>query len=531
MELLTMILVDDEPIILKGLMETYDWERMGFRVVGAARNGEAALAMIEERKPDLVLTDVRMKKMDGLTLIEKTRALGADKTDFVVISAYRDFEYAKKACQNGALSYLVKPIDEDELERTMAEVYEKCTEKKFKQKNYSIWEKILLEDKDNFLNQMLGRYLDGGIEEAELKDFFDSLHRKQELEHYFVVAAVGIDLACRVVSQKEYEMKQYLLETQLYKKLKEKYPVWTWKGPEGASCYIVDLGPTPRAEGLRGILMGLRFEMKTDLVSALSNPEQGITGLKRASLQVLRLFEVASETGAGLLTVRENAENSGKPQYSLEVQTQILNAVRKNDKVQLKSAYEKFIYTLPSDEETAKVYLHRLAVRGEFSLEDSGALTVQMRSSFRSFYSMLENVTLLKLVDVLYHLLQSVVEQRLQSERLPSEEYFKDYIPAAVAYIMEHLQDEELSITSVSESVYLNPVYFGRMFKKMMNVSFKRFVQNARIEKAKELLLEEKESIAGICLKVGIPNPSYFSQLFKQSTGVLPSEYKRSLGK
>lgn len=531
MELLTMILVDDEPIILKGLLETYDWERMGFRVVGSARNGEAALGLIQELQPDLVLTDVRMKKMDGLTLMEKAHAQGCEDTDFVVISAYRDFEYAQKACQNGALSYLVKPIDEEELERTMAAVYEKCTEKKFKQKNYSIWEKILLEDRENFLKQMLNRYLEGGIDAAELADFFESLQRSGELQHYFLVAAVGIDLACRVVSQKEYEMKQYLLETQLYKKLKEKYPVWSWKCPEGATCYIVDLGETPRTEGLRGILMGLRFEMKTDLISALSNPEWGLEGLKRACSQVLRLYEVASETGAGMLTVRENSEESGKTQYSLEIQTQILNAVRKNDRAQLKGAYEKFIYTLPSDEEAAKVYLHRLAVRGEFSLEDSGALNERMRSGFHSFYSMLENVALLKLVDVLYQLLQSVVEQRLQSEILPSEEYFKDYIPAALTYIMEHLHEEDLAITSVSESVYLNPVYFGRMFKKTMNVPFKRFVQNARIEKAKELLLEEKESIAGICLKVGIPNPSYFSQLFKQSTGVLPSEYKRSLGK
>ena len=120
MELLTMILVDDEPIILKGLLETYDWERMGFRVVGSARNGEAALELIQELQPDLVLTDVRMKKMDGLTLMEKAHAQGCEDTDFVVISAYRDFEYAQKACQNGALSYLVKPIDEEELERAIA---------------------------------------------------------------------------------------------------------------------------------------------------------------------------------------------------------------------------------------------------------------------------------------------------------------------------------------------------------------------------------------------------------------------------
>lgn len=529
MELLTMILVDDEPIILKGLLETYDWTRMGFRVVGAAKNGEAALELIREKQPDVVLTDVRMKRMDGLTLIERAKAEGA-KSSFVVISAYRDFEYAQKACQNGALSYLVKPIEEDELERTMSEVYEHCAEKKFKEKNYSIWEKILLEDKDNFLNQMLGRYLDEGISESEIEDLFTSLHRQDELNHYFAIAAVGIDLACRVKDQKEFEMKQYLLETQLYKKLKEKYRIWTKKSQDGASCYIVDLGDSNRAEGLKGILMGARLEFKTDLVSALAGPECGFSGMKTAYRQVLRLFEAASEAGAGLLTASEpGAESGAKTQYSLDVETQMLSAIRKNDTEQLKKMYEKFIFTLPNEENAAKVYLHRLAVRTEFYMEDIGVSTDQIQKSFRNFYHMLDQITLLKLIDVLYQLFCSVIEQRLKSDVLPAEEYFKDYISQAISYINEHLSEETLSITEVSESVFLNPVYFGRMFKKVMNVSFKRYVQNIRLEKAKELLLGEQETIAEVCLKVGIPNPSYFSQLFKQSTGLLPSEYKRSL--
>lgn len=277
MELLTMILVDDEPIILKGLLETYNWAGMGFSVVGTAKNGADALRLIEEKQPDVALTDVRMKKMDGLTLIERVKEAGW-KTSFVVLSAYRDFEYAQKACRHGALSYLVKPIEEDELERTMAEVYELCTEKKFKEKNYTIWERILLEDKDNFLNQMLERYLEDGISEEELADFFRSLHRQEELEHYFAVVAVGIDLACRVANQKEYEMKQYLLETRLQKKLKENYRIWTQKGSGQTACYVVDLGSSPELEGVKETLLGQRQELKNELVSALSAPRRGIAG-------------------------------------------------------------------------------------------------------------------------------------------------------------------------------------------------------------------------------------------------------------
>ena len=529
MELLTLVIVDDEPIILKGLTETYDWENMGFQVIGSARDGEAALELIREKEPDVVMTDVRMKRMDGLTLIEKSKEAGL-KTMFVVISAYRDFDYAKKACQIGALSYLLKPIEDEELKETMQDVYEKCTQEKFKERNYNLWEKILVEDRDNFLNQMLGRYLDEGISEEEMLDFFMSLDRKKESAHYFAVVIAGIDLARQVVNQKEFDMKQYLLESGLLKKLSEHYQVWTRKMTDmNGTCYIVDLKTENSAEKLKGILTALRLEMKTDLICAMSVPAKGLTGMKSAYRQAIGLYEMASEAGAGFLEAGEHHEFAKKSQYSLDVETQILASMRKNARPQLKKAYEKFIYTLPNEENTARVYLRRLAVRVEFTMEEAYGMTNEMQTSFSNFYHILEQVVITKLVDVLYQLLLSLMDQRLEQDFNPSDEYFKDYIPTAIEYIKEHLHEETLSITEVSESVYLNPVYFGRMFKKIMNMPFKRYVQQIRLERAKEMLLEEKESIAGICLKVGIPNQSYFTQLFKQNTGTLPSEYKRSL--
>lgn len=528
MEHLTLFLVDDEPIILKGLMETYDWERMGFEVVGCARDGTEALEKIKTSTPDVVLTDVRMKKMDGLALIEAAKELGV-ATNFVVISAYRDFEYAKKACQNGALSYLVKPIDEEELERTMAEIYELCTDKKFKEKNYSLWEKIIMEDQDNFLQQMLEKYLDEAMNEKEMADFFVSLSKEEQMEHYYAVVAAGIDIAKRVVNQKEFDMKQYVLESRLYKTIKEKYPVWKKKTSEGVTCYIVDLGNEDRTELLKRMLTVLRSELKEDMISTLSNSGKGLEGLKNAYEQAIHLFEMAAEAGAGVLTMDGKENLKTRRQYSIDVETQLLGAFRKNDAVQLKKTFEKFIYTLPEDENAVRVYLKRLAVRVEFALEDSFGLTEEMTSSFQNFYDAAGQVTISKAVSILYQLFVRVIELRSQMEETSSEKYFRDYIPVALEYIQEHLHEEDLSITSVSEHVYLNSVYFGRIFKNVMEMSFKRYVQNMRMEKAKEMIQEDRESIVNISSAVGIPNPSYFSQLFKQYTGVNPSEYKRSL--
>lgn len=527
MELLTLYLIDDEAIILKGLLETYDWNKMGFQVIGWARDGEEALPDIIEKRPDVVLTDVRMKKMSGLTLIEKAKEQNIE-TNFVVISAYRDFEYAKKACANGALSYLVKPIDDEELEKTMSEIYQKCTEKKFKEKQYSLWEKILLEDKDNFLNQMVAKYLEGMVEERELEELAVSLQRQDMITNDFVVAAVGIDIAQRIFNQKEFNMKQYLLETELYKKLKESYKVWTKKLQDETICFVIDLGKEKKTASLKILLKNLQEEMKGDMVSALSGVGTGIAGMKHAYDHALELYEIAAEAGAGILLMDNKISLKSVPKYSTDMESQMISALRKGDKEQLKKAFEKFLYVLPESEHFIRIYLRRLAVRIEFAIEESWGLTESLQQSFHNFYETVDSVAITKIVSILYQLFLRIIEWKSTAPKLVSDRYFQEYIPVAIAYIQEHLQNENLSITEVSEYVYLNPVYFGRLFKNEVKMSFKRYVQNMRMEKAKELLIDHEYNISEICDKVGIPNPSYFSQLFKQYTGILPSEYKRS---
>ena len=355
MELLTLYLIDDEAIILKGLLETYDWQNMGFQVVGWARDGEEALPDIVEKKPDVVLTDVRMKKMSGLTLIEKVKEQGIS-TNFVVISAYRDFEYAKKACENGAMAYLVKPIEDEELEKTMGEIYQKCREKKFKEKNYSLWEKILLEDQDNFLNQMVVKYLEGMVEEKELEELAVSLRRQDMMINDFVVAAVGIDVARRIINQKEFNMKQYALETELYKKLKESYQVWLRKTQDGILCFVIDLGKEKKTAPLKILLKNLQEEMKGDMISALSGVGTGIAGMKNACDHALELYEIAAEAGAGTILMDNKISLKSLPKYSADMETQIISALRKGDKEQLKKAFEKFLYVLPESEYFIRIY-------------------------------------------------------------------------------------------------------------------------------------------------------------------------------
>lgn len=120
----TVLLVDDEPLAIEGLQLFVNWEQLGFRVCGACENGAEALAAARELMPDVIVTDIRMPEMDGLELIKQLNGErgGEALAEFVVLSAYGEFAFAKRAMQLGVHYYLLKPIIEEEAAEVLTQI-------------------------------------------------------------------------------------------------------------------------------------------------------------------------------------------------------------------------------------------------------------------------------------------------------------------------------------------------------------------------------------------------------------------------
>ena len=122
-----VVLVDDERMILRGLSTVIPWNEMNCRVVGTASDGLAGLQLIREMKPDILFTDIRLPNMDGLTMLA---ALGSEfpRLQIAVLTAYRDFEYARQCIALGVCRYLLKPSDLQELKETVLTMVRKLDE-------------------------------------------------------------------------------------------------------------------------------------------------------------------------------------------------------------------------------------------------------------------------------------------------------------------------------------------------------------------------------------------------------------------
>jgi len=118
---LSMLIVDDEPLVCEGLKAILDWSAYGVTTIHNAENAAQAIDLVEKTAPDIVLCDIRMHGMDGLSLIEELKARFPD-TVYIIISGYDDFEYAKKAISLGVFYYITKPVMHDEFEQ----VIERC---------------------------------------------------------------------------------------------------------------------------------------------------------------------------------------------------------------------------------------------------------------------------------------------------------------------------------------------------------------------------------------------------------------------
>ena len=163
-------------------------------MVGTALSGEQAIEVIREKKPDVVLTDIRMKQMTGLQMMDTIQQTGQECL-FVVLSAYRDFEYAKEACDLGAFAYLLKPIEDDKLQETMQNAYRSCMEKQKKEERMESWENLVMKDATSFLQVIVQKYLFNQISFDKLTEVFETVDQPLQKEERFIAVNTDIDLA------------------------------------------------------------------------------------------------------------------------------------------------------------------------------------------------------------------------------------------------------------------------------------------------------------------------------------------------
>lgn len=181
--MLTMLIVDDEYLVRFGLTESIDWSEYNIEIVGEASDGDEGLELALKYKPDIILTDIRMPTMDGLELMTKIRENSLESS-IIVLSGYDEFEYAREAMQHGAESYLLKPIENEILIKTVLNVARKAKEKISTRQYYEKLKSELTSIKRQFLQDLILGNIMGKKEIIEKITFLDL---PMDIENNFII--------------------------------------------------------------------------------------------------------------------------------------------------------------------------------------------------------------------------------------------------------------------------------------------------------------------------------------------------------
>jgi Response regulator containing CheY-like receiver domain and AraC-type DNA-binding domain len=514
----SVLLVDDERIILEGISAIMDWEACGTRLIGTARNGLDAKALAEREKPDIIITDIRMPGMDGLQLVEAVKETQPD-VEFIMLSGFGDFEYARTAMRYGVKHYLTKPCNEraiaDALRATAAELDRRLSREAFVRQTEERLAQVLPHARERMLQELVTNKTYGRADWERIVRL-TGLPEGGSRVRLLVFEPEG---------EPEFELL-FALKNMAEELLGGLVLLGTADGRQVILLIGGEAEPDLLAAGVDTVLKTFSRFYRREATAALSEPGEAAEArrLYREALGCLAYRFYLGE--GGLITKREleTSEPEVEPPAIDEDRLWLLVKSGHWEPVQrmLDEFFEALAKMRPAAA-AAKSLLIPLYIgcmrQGDPALLDQRMKAIEAFDRLDTLQAMTEHIA---------RAVREVCEANYERHKTRHSEI----VAKLKACVREHLGNPQLSLHwAAREVLFMNPDYLGKLFRQATGEKFSQYVTRLRIEKAIEMIKEADDvKVYEIADRIGFgDNPQYFSQVFKRHTGFTPSEYKRSV--
>ena len=492
--MLRVVIVDDEPVLVRSLQTMIERADCDAHVVSSANDGATGLEVIRNVLPDLVFVDISMPVVDGLQLIEKLRQEGND-VPVIILSGYKEFEYAKRAVALDVVDYLVKPINPIEFKSFLEKTCQKIQSERH--------EKIRAQ-----LNQAIrtpGTPLPGWMQPMRFdcwKICFDvfSYYRK-----------MGVD------AQAE-GLRSMLLS--VLKKCCQGNDVWLseTRYPNEFNLFLTTVDAEDSR--IRAIYDACQEALPNRTVTvALGGRELGAGELRAAAKKANAVLQ----SGAVFTSSSFLLQETPAIQHSKEEIGSLCKLLRGDEDAKASRLLQQ---SLRKWQENACTQAD-LAIMLKQILQGCGKEELQMEADY--------HVSMLLEQSGSYEALLKNMEALLfqtsdHNEFKLNDKSSRAIIDTVAAHLAAHAS-EKISLQAVAEEFGFNYTYLSYLFKKTLGKSPSEYLTQCRIDQAKRLLTQSEEhSIKEISSAVGYDDPYYFSRIFKTTTGMSPSEYRKLRG-
>ena len=542
--MLKIFLAEDEVIVRETIKRMIPWEDLGFELVGEAADGEMALPLLLRQKPDLLITDIKMPFMDGLTLA-KVAKKEIPGLKVVILSGYDDFNYAKQAINIGVEDYLLKPITKNALIERLTEIRSRYEHEKTQKEYY-----------EKFHREMQA------YEKNSSRDFFEALvsGSMDMMEIYRRSEKLGLDIVAEAYNVLIFTMNC----EEDFSGQREGYSEWEAESlelleeffSENTSamlfrCNIFSYGVLIKGqketieENTRSCVSEIqrifdRKEQKRKWFVAAGEPVERLSQIQKSYYSASRAFSHRYLYDENILYYDEMASMEKKnvteddSTYLQKVDVNALNP----------AILQKFLSNglLEETENFVKDYFYAIGQEPLESLVFRNYVTLNVRFSVMSFLKEIgcDTRTLEQedTEDVLSESSKSLENAIAYAEKIISQAIAlrdqnsgnknRSILKTAVDFIDSHYMEEDMSLNKAANAANVSANHFSALFSQNMGQTFIEYLTNLRMNKAKEYLRCTSMRSSEIAGEIGYKDAHYFSYLFKKTQGMTPSDYRKA---
>ncbi|WP_367568562.1 response regulator [Lacrimispora sp.] len=526
--MIKLLIADDEPLVQIGIKSMLNWSDYGIEICGAAMNGKNALEMIAEYSPEIVITDIRMPIMNGLELAKACRETYGNIPVFIFLTSYEEFQLIKEAMSYEAVDYLIKlELNAEALSETIKKALSRLENLQVSMEYKNSGRPLLQSYYEKFFMRLLHNLFDSEeqfeLQARDLKlDFTDQCY---------------VTALCEIREENHKDMD--------YTKLMNLYNSTLQMAGEiickHVPAYMVSLD-------MKHFAVIFHLSSQEDY-----REEAVLQALHNAAQMVHNYFNVTVFTGVGTpvsqpLKISESYQEARQAK-SLAEDGQPVVVFTDNDTASIRNSFNISVFkndmTKAFNEFDTDVLFHALTeIIGLFEAHPArylqaadGACNLlylalsllpdgeeNMTEIFSSYSDGYRSIYRFSSVDQIVEWMTVFRDGLCQVLKSKRKTYKAHVITNVQKYIDNHVA-EKLSLNEVAGVFGLSPNYLSILFKKNSSLGFSEYIAQAKINKAKSLLLEEDMKIYEAADKLGFESAFYFSKVFKKVTGLSPREF------
>ena len=544
--MLKIFLAEDEVVVRETIKRMIPWEELGFELVGEAADGEMALPLLLRQQPDLLITDIKMPFMDGLTLarLAKKEIPGLK---VVILSGYDDFNYAKQAIGIGVEDYLLKPITKNALIERLSEIRSRYEHEKTQKEYYEKFQREMQAYEKNSSRDFFEALVGGSMDMMEVYKRAEKLGLDIVAEAYNVLIFTmncDEDFSGQRDEDSSWEAESLeLLENffaghssaMLFRSNIFSYGVLL-KGQretieENTRACVDEIRKIlSRQDGRREwfLAVGQSVERLSQIQKSYHTASRAFSQRYLYDENILYYDEMETmEHPGGQAETEDNA-------YLQKVDVNALNPaiLQKFLSNGLQEETENFVkdyfYAIGQEPMESLVFRNYVILNVRFSvisfIKGLGCDTNEMESADTEEVLAESGKNMESAIAYAKKMISQAIEIRDQNSGNKNRSILK----TAVDFIDSHYMDEEISLNTVANVANVSSNHFSALFSQNMGQTFIEYLTTLRMNKAKELLRCTGMRSSEIAGEIGYKDAHYFSYLFKKTQGMTPSDYRKA---